>query len=41
VAADRWRRLPSALKLELARWSVTYIANIVDSVNLDEAYFKT
>ncbi len=41
VAADRWSSLPSELKLELARWIVTYIANIVDSVNLDEAYFKT
>jgi len=33
--------LPPAQKLELAKWVITYVADIVDSINLDEAYLKT
>jgi hypothetical protein len=41
TAADLWRDLPPAKKLELAKWVITYVADIVDSINLDEAYLKT
>jgi hypothetical protein len=41
AAADLWHKLPPALRLELAKWVTTYVSNIVESVNLDEAYFKT
>jgi hypothetical protein len=41
TAADLWHDLPPAKKLELAKWVITYVADIVDSINLDEAYLKT
>jgi hypothetical protein len=41
TAADLWHKLQPAQKLELAKWIVTHVANIVDSINLDEAYLKT
>lgn len=41
TAADLWHKLPPAQKLELAKWVITYVADIVDSINLDEAYLKT
>jgi len=41
TAADLWHDLPPAQKLELAKWVITYVADIVDSINLDEAYLKT
>ncbi|MFN7105472.1 MAG: hypothetical protein ACK4M3_02645 [Pyrobaculum sp.] len=40
VAAEIWKKLPPGEKKELAQWVVKYLSSIIDSINIDEAYFK-
>lgn len=40
LATEIWTELSPEEKRELAQWVVTYVSLIIDSVNIDEAYFK-
>ncbi|ABP50824.1 hypothetical protein [Pyrobaculum arsenaticum] len=40
LAHDRWHQLPPEKKSALAKWIVEYVSMIIESINLDEAYFK-
>ncbi|MEZ0320212.1 MAG: hypothetical protein ABWK05_09540 [Pyrobaculum sp.] len=40
LAHEVWHRLHPEKKTELAKWIVEYVSAIIESVNLDEAYFK-
>lgn len=40
LAHEVWHKLPRDKKTALARWVAEYVSAIVESVNLDEAYFK-
>jgi hypothetical protein len=40
LAHDRWHQLPPERKSALAKWIVEYVSMVIESINLDKAYFK-